>query len=67
MVEKTMAGRDRTGRRKETVSMVESILMGKDQARESHRPAMREWRGVTGETQRQREDICYGRDESADG
>jgi hypothetical protein len=36
MVEKTMAGRDRTGRRKETVSMVESILMGKDRARESH-------------------------------
>jgi hypothetical protein len=43
--------------------MVESILMGKDRARESHRESRR----VTGETQRQREDICCGRDESADG
>ncbi|KAJ3623550.1 hypothetical protein MTP99_019769 [Tenebrio molitor] len=39
--------------------MVESILMGKDRARESHRESRR----VTGETQRQREDICCGRDE----
>ncbi|KAJ3622212.1 hypothetical protein MTP99_002737 [Tenebrio molitor] len=43
--------------------MVESILMGKERARESHRESRR----VTGETQRQREDICCGRDESADG
>ncbi|CAH1384970.1 unnamed protein product [Tenebrio molitor] len=40
--------------------MVESILMGKERARESHRESRR----VTGETQRQREDICCGRDEN---